>query len=83
MSVIMITGPGCGQCKAAKKFMKILNVDVTEEDIRQSEWAQEKAKELGLQTLPIIISGNDVIVGFQPTKLRALVASQAAVATVQ
>lgn len=77
MSVIMITGPGCGQCKAAKSFMKMLNMNVTEENIRESTWAQSKAAELGLQTLPIILSGDTVIVGFQPTKLRALAASTA------
>lgn len=73
MSVIMITGPGCGQCKAAKSFLKQRNVEVQEKDIRQSTWAQKKASELGLKTLPIILAGDAVVSGFQPTKLRELV----------
>lgn len=69
--VTIYTTPSCGYCKKAKSFLDDHGVDFTEHDVSNDrEKGQEMVQKSGQMGVPVIIVGDDVIVGFDKLRLK-------------
>ena len=68
--VTIYSTPSCHFCHMAKEFFKEKNVPYTEHDVasdvEQRKMMIEKSGQMGV---PVIIIGNDLIVGFNKPKI--------------
>lgn len=72
-TVTIYSTPSCHFCHMAKEFFKEKNIAYTEHDvasdIEQRKIMVEKSGQMGV---PVIIIGNDLIVGFNKPKISEL-----------
>lgn len=72
-TVTIFSTPNCHFCQAAKEFFKEHDVAFEEHDVAAD---QEKRKEMvemtGQMGVPVIVIGNDIIVGFDEEKAKSL-----------
>ena len=72
-NVVIYTTPTCGYCKMTKAWFKENNVTYTEQDVTLDEAAQkamiEKSGQMGV---PVIDIDGQILVGYQPDKLKQL-----------
>ncbi|MCK5354271.1 MAG: glutaredoxin family protein [Methyloprofundus sp.] len=72
-SVIIYSTPVCHFCHAAKDFFKENDVAYTDNDVAaDAEKRQEMIDLTGQMGVPVIKVGDDVIIGFDETKLKEL-----------
>lgn len=68
--VKIYTTPTCPWCKRAKDYFKQLGVSFTEVDVsKDRKGAEEMVKKSGQMGVPVIEIGNQVIVGFDKSKI--------------
>ncbi|MDP2920727.1 MAG: Uxx-star family glutaredoxin-like (seleno)protein [Dehalococcoidia bacterium] len=73
MRVEIYTTPACGYCHQAKKFFQERGVAYTEYDVSRDREAARKLVQLTRQTgVPVIVAGNEVIIGFNLPRLEQL-----------
>ena len=70
--VTVYSKPDCMQCNFTKKWLKERNIPYTELNIKEDEEALLKVKEMGFQSVPVIVTEDDSWYGFQPDKLAEL-----------
>jgi glutaredoxin-like YruB-family protein len=71
--VKLFTTPYCTYCKLAKDFFVKNKIDYTEVDVTKDEKAlNEMIKKSGQMAVPVIEVDNEVLVGFNETKLKKL-----------
>lgn len=63
----------CPQCRMVKKFLEDKGVPFEEINIEKNEEAKTYLQSLGFQTVPVTVSGDEMIAGFAVDKLRELV----------
>lgn len=70
------TTPTCHYCKMAKAFFQEHGLAYTEYDV-QADLArrEEMVKKSGQMGVPVIVIGNDLVVGFDQDKIEELVAA--------
>ena len=72
-SVTIYSTPTCTYCQLAKEFFKANGIDYTEVDVAAD---QSKLKEMveksGQMGVPVILAGDNVIVGFDEEKIREI-----------
>ncbi len=72
-NVTIYSTPTCHYCQAAKAFLVEHNISFTNYDVASD---REKAKEMmyksGQMAVPVIFVENDMVVGFDEQKLKAL-----------
>lgn len=74
-TVTIYSTPVCHFCHAAKEFFGENNVAYTEFDVASDqEKRQEMIEMTGQMGVPVIRIDNDVIVGFDETKIKELLA---------
>lgn len=71
--VTVYSKPDCMQCNFTKKWLKERNIPYKELNIKEDEEALLKVKEMGFQSVPVIVTEDDSWHGFQPDKLAELV----------
>lgn len=72
-NVTIYSTPTCGYCKAAKAFFKEHNVKYTEHDVAADrEKAQEMLSKSGQMGVPVIVIGDELVVGFDEPRVREL-----------
>ncbi|MEX1027081.1 MAG: glutaredoxin domain-containing protein, partial [Candidatus Paceibacterota bacterium] len=72
-NVTIYSTPTCHFCHAAKEFFKENNIEFTDHDVSvDSEKRQEMVKKSGQMGVPIIFVDNEMIVGFDESKLKTL-----------
>lgn len=72
-NVTIYTTPTCSYCKAAKAFFKEHNIAYNEYDVAADrEKAQEMINKSGQMGVPVILVGDDLIVGFDEDRLKTL-----------
>lgn len=72
-NVTIYTTPTCSYCKAAKAFFKEHNVAYMEYDVAADrEKAQEMIQKSGQMGVPVILVGDDMIVGFDEDRVKSL-----------
>ena len=68
--VAIYSTPTCTYCAAAKEFMKKNNVSYVEYDVAaDKERRTEMIEKSGQMGVPVIIVGNDLMVGYDQTLL--------------
>ena len=71
--VKLYTTPYCTYCKLAKNFFNKNKIVFTEIDISEDEKAlNEMVKKSGQMGVPVIEVGDEVLVGYNETKLKKL-----------
>lgn len=64
--VTLFSAQWCGACRKAKAYMVSHKIAFDEWDIDTSSYAQGKLKEFGTKSIPVILVGNQRMVGFSP-----------------
>lgn len=73
MEVTIYSTPTCHFCQAAKAFFKENDVAYTEHNVAEdAEKRQEMLEKSGQMGVPVIVVGEELIVGFDESKLRGL-----------
>jgi len=69
--VTIYSTPTCGYCKKAKEFFAENDITYTEHDVSDDETKRkEMVQKSGQMGVPVIIVGEEIIVGFNEDKLR-------------
>ena len=72
-NVTVYTKPNCMQCNFTKKFLDDNSIRYEIKDIQESEVALAEVKELGFQSLPVVVfDGVEPFFGFRPDLLESL-----------
>ena len=72
-NVVIYSTPTCHFCHAAKEFFKANNVAYTEHDVASDvEKRREMMDKSGQMGVPVIIIGDELIVGFDKPKISQL-----------
>jgi glutaredoxin 3 len=75
-TVTIYSTPVCHFCTAAKEYFKENNVEYTEQDVAaDQEQRQEMIEMSGQMGVPVIRIGDDLVVGFDETKVAELLAA--------
>lgn len=70
--VILYSQPGCPPCYAAKKFLTAHNIVFEYKDVQADPVALRELVRLNSRSTPTIVVGDEVMVGFDPVRLEAL-----------
>lgn len=71
--VTIYTTPTCGYCKKAKAYFAENDIEYTEHDVSSDkEAAQEMVEESGQKGVPVIMIDDQIVVGFDKTRLDEL-----------
>lgn len=70
--VILYSQPGCPPCYAAKQFLTARNVAFEYKDVTTDHGALRELVKLNSRTTPTIVVGEEVMIGFDPEKLEAM-----------
>ena len=72
MNIKLFSKNNCMHCKMAKRFLSDNHISFEEINIDNQPEAIEFLKEQGFQSVPIITSDAQTIIGFRPDQLRQL-----------
>ena len=72
MNIKLFSKNNCMQCKMAKKVLIDSNTVFEEINLDEKPSAAKELQEKGLQTVPVTIADDKIIIGFKPGELRAL-----------
>lgn len=73
-SVILYSKPNCMQCNFTKQFFEDNNISYELKDVSLSEEALEEVKNMGFQSLPVVVIDNQKpFSGFRPDLLESLI----------
>jgi glutaredoxin-like YruB-family protein len=70
--VILYSQPGCPPCFAAKKFLAARNIPFEYKDVQADPSALRELVRLNSRSTPTIVVGDEVMIGFDPERLEAL-----------
>ncbi len=80
--VVLYSQPGCAPCFAARIFLKSRGVAFVYKDVQADPQAFRELMDLGSRSTPTLRVGSEVMIGFDPEKLQALLdAAQAQAGT--
>ena len=72
-NVTIYSTPSCHYCRLAKDFFKANNIAYTEYDVASDpEKRQEMVKKSGQMGVPVIIIGDELVIGFDQAELTKL-----------
>ena len=72
MNIKLFSKNNCMQCKMAKRFLTDNHISFEEINLDQEPSAINWLKEQGFQSVPVITSDAQTIIGFRPDQLRQL-----------
>lgn len=72
MEVVVYSNKNCMQCEQTKKHLEKNGVPFTVVDMNVDTEALERMKALGYRQAPIVMAGDDVWVGFNLAKIKAV-----------
>lgn len=72
MNIKLFSKNNCMRCKMAKRFLSENQIAFEEINIDNEPEALEFLKEQGFQSVPVITSDAQTIIGFRPDQLRQL-----------
>ncbi len=74
MEIEIYTTPTCGHCIQAKKFLKERGVPYIERNVMDDPEALNEMLQLtDTRSVPVIVCGSDVVVGFSPSRLEQII----------
>ncbi|MRI80462.1 glutaredoxin-like protein NrdH [Fundicoccus ignavus] len=72
-NITVYSKPNCMQCTFTKKFLDEKDISYTTYDVYENEKALKTVKDLGFQSLPVVvIDGEKPFFGFRPDLLEKL-----------
>ncbi|WP_122645576.1 glutaredoxin-like protein NrdH [Enterococcus mediterraneensis] len=72
MNITVFSKNNCMQCKMTKRFLNDNNITFREVNIDEQPEAISQLKEQGFQTVPVVTTDSQTIIGFRPDQLRQL-----------
>ncbi len=73
--VVIYSTPTCPYCKRAKDYLSRKGIHYTDIDVAQDrEKAKEMTQKSGQMSVPVIIIGDEIVVGFNQVQLDKLLA---------
>jgi glutaredoxin-like protein NrdH len=75
-TVVVYSQAGCPNCYVAIEYLSGKGVAVQVRDIRRDPAALQELLDGGFQTTPVIKIGDEMIAGFDPTRLDAALAGR-------
>ncbi len=76
--VVLYSQPGCAPCFAARTFLKSRNIAFEYKDVQADPQAFRELMDLGSRSTPTLLVGSEVMIGFEPDRLDAMLKGQAA-----
>jgi glutaredoxin-like YruB-family protein len=73
--VILYSQPGCPPCFAARNYLKAKNIAFEYKDVQADPQALRELMDLNSRSTPTLVVGSEVLIGFDPTQLDALLAA--------
>lgn len=74
MDIKIYTTPTCSYCSQAKHFLADRGVPYKEFNVMEDNDALNEMVQLtGRRNVPVIVCGNDVLVGFSPSRLEQII----------
>ncbi len=70
--VVMYSAAWCGVCKRARAYFKAQKVKFTEFDVEQSTQGRKAFQRLGGRGVPLILIGEQRMVGFDPARFEQM-----------
>lgn len=70
--VTLYTLPSCVQCTTTKRFLTKQNIEFSEVNLSEDAEAMERVREMGYQSVPVVVAGDEHWSGFRPDKLNQL-----------
>ncbi len=70
--VILFTGASCPWCTAAKQYLRQKRIRFQEIDATRDPRAQREMKRRHIRGVPVLLIGNQAIVGFDKAKIDRL-----------
>jgi glutaredoxin 3 len=71
--VVVYSTPTCSHCVSVKKYLKEKGVDYTDLNVAEDQAARaEMIEKTGRMAVPVIMVDDEVVVGFNKTKLDEL-----------
>lgn len=74
-TAIVYSSTNCGFCKQLKEYLTEQNIAFEERNIDESEAYREELGRLGIMSVPLTLIGDKQILGFNPTRIKKVVAS--------
>ena len=72
VKVVLYSQPGCAPCIAARPFLMTRKVGFLYRDVPSDPQAFRELMDLGSRSTPTLVVGSEVMIGFDPEKLDAL-----------
>lgn len=73
--VILYSQPGCAPCFAARTFLLSRKVPFEYKDVQADPQAFRELMDLGSRSTPTLLVGAEVMIGFDPERLDAMLRS--------
>ncbi len=74
--VVLYSQPGCAPCFAARSFLMSRKVAFTYKDVQADPQAFRELMDLGSRSTPTLVVGGEVMIGFDPEKLNAMLRAE-------
>lgn len=72
-TVILYATSWCGYCAKARELLDDNGIDYVEFDVEKSAEGREQRKKLGGNGVPVLVINGEVVKGYNPSKILALV----------
>ena len=73
MIIKVYTADRCPQCKVLKSYLQAMNIEFEEINVNTPKLIEKVVNLTGQRTIPVIQTDNEVIVGFNPDKIKSLI----------
>ena len=74
--VTLYSQPGCAPCFAARMFLQSRKVAFEYKDVQADPQAFRELMDLGSRSTPTLRVGEETMIGFDPTRLEAMLAGK-------
>jgi glutaredoxin 3 len=75
-NVVVYSTPGCPYCKMVKEYLSQKGLTFTEHDLSKDiSKAREMVEKTGQMGVPVVIIGENIVIGFNKGKIDQLLAS--------